>query len=70
MKRLIIAFALAGLALSIGSCQEQQAKDNRTGVKEKPGKYFCTMDTAITSNQPGLCSKCGMELVAREADSK
>ena len=33
-------------------------------------KYYCPMDKDITSDKPGKCSKCGMDLVEVGKDSK
>ena len=47
-------------ALSLGACHSAEKKD------AKQYKYFCTMDKEVGSDKPGVCSKCGMELVERE----
>lgn len=45
--------------LSLGACHPAEKKT-------KQYKYYCIMDTAVGSDKPGVCSKCGMELVERE----
>lgn len=32
--------------------------------------YTCSMHPEIIADQPGICPKCGMELVKKEADEK
>lgn len=32
--------------------------------------YVCPMHPEVTSDKPGKCFKCGMDLVAEEEDSK
>ena len=33
------------------------------------GKYYCPMHSAITSDKPGKCSKCGMEMKKMEMET-
>lgn len=61
MKSILIALAFVGLGLS--SCSNA-AKDKNTTKKQY--KYYCVMHPDIGSDKPGVCSKCGMELVERE----
>jgi hypothetical protein len=35
----------------------------KTGVPETAAAYYCPMHPEITSDEPGKCSKCGMDLV-------
>jgi hypothetical protein len=67
MKKLFIILALAGLILNVSACNNHNAQkaDNNKETKKK-GKYFCTMNPDVTSDKPGVCSKCGMELVERD----
>jgi hypothetical protein len=58
--KLKLTIAFMACALSLGACQSAEKKDARQY------KYFCTMDTGVGSDKPGVCSKCGMELVERE----
>jgi len=51
------AFVVLGLAACSGS-ESKQA--------QKKYKYVCTMHADIGSDKPGVCSKCGMELVERD----
>jgi len=67
MKKLMIIIAFAGLMFSISACDHQAEKAGTSKkVKKKKGKYFCTMNPDVTSDKPGTCSKCGMELVERD----
>jgi len=61
MKSALIALAFLGLGL--GSCSNS-AKDKPAAKKQY--KYYCVMHPDIGSDKPGVCSKCGMELVERE----
>jgi PBP1b-binding outer membrane lipoprotein LpoB len=72
MKKMTIIIALAGLIFSISACNHAAEKASISKeIKKKKGKYFCTMHPDVTSDKPGVCSKCGMELVERDtADYK
>ena len=71
MKRLSILFALTGCLLGLGACNQaaEKAATNKEN-KKKPGKYFCTMHPLVSSDTPGICPKCGMELVERDTTGK
>ncbi len=60
--RYIITVAVTGLLLSFSACGDA-AKDKPVAKKYK---YVCVMDPQIGSDKPGICSKCGMELVERD----
>lgn len=60
MRSALIVLAFVGLGLS--SCGNT-AKDK---VAKKQYKYYCIMHPDIGSDKPGVCSKCGMQLVERE----
>ncbi|MGF7082525.1 heavy metal-binding domain-containing protein [Mucilaginibacter sp. UYCu711] len=57
--------ALAFISLSLGACSNS-TKDK--AVKKKEYKYYCVMHPEIGSDKPGVCSKCGMQMVERDAD--
>lgn len=63
MRSALIALAFMGL--SLGACNN--AAKNKT-AKKKEYKYYCVMHPEVGADKPGVCSKCGMELVEREAD--
>ena len=60
MKATIIAFT--SIALFLGACTHAKQND----VAKKHYKYTCTMHPDIGSDKPGVCPKCGMELVEKE----
>lgn len=60
MKSIVIsgfAFLILGLAACGGTQSKQPAKKY---------KYVCTMHPEIDADKPGVCSKCGMDLVERD----
>jgi len=67
MKKLAIAFVLAGLLLNISACNNSR-NDKVTESKQAKNKatYYCPMDTSV-SDTPGKCPKCGMKLVAKDS---
>jgi hypothetical protein len=70
MKIRFVLFALTAL-LGLAACNTTPKKDAKAPEAEKPkGKYYCTMHPDITSDKPGTCSKCGMELAERDTTKK
>jgi Cu+-exporting ATPase len=66
MKTSIVIFATAALlAVTFNACNNNN-QANSTTSHPKKGKYTCTMHPAISSDKPGVCPKCGMELVERD----
>jgi len=59
------AMALVLILISVGmfAAQVQNTPD-----PSKDPVYFCPMDKDIRSNSPGMCSRCGMKLVAGVPD--
>ena len=68
MKRIVfvIVMAFIATALMFSSCSNQ-AKDAKAIVKASVSNdkvaYSCPMDKGLTSDKPGKCPKCGMDLV-------
>jgi len=70
MKKLIVILSVSGLLLGASACNNA-SKDAKTTEAAKPkGKYYCTMHPEITSDKPGTCSKCGMDLAERDTTGK
>lgn len=61
---IIIIIAWAFLSLCLSSC-DNAAKDKPAAKKQY--KYYCVMHPETGSDKPGVCPKCGMQLVEREA---
>ena len=62
LKFTIMAFMAIGM--SVTSC-------NNSKVADKDSIYQCPMDPEITSDKPGKCSKCGMDLeLIKKSDMK
>lgn len=63
------AFA-AGCSDGDGCCAPEKAS-----APAKPGKaaaqtYTCPMHPKVTSDKPGKCPECGMDLVLKKTDEK
>lgn len=69
MKREITILAFAALTIGVSACNNNSEKIAKEHTKPK-GKYYCTMHPEISSDKPGTCSKCGMELVERDTTGK
>ena len=71
MKKAIIIISFTGLVLVTGACNDPSKKEIKSTEKTKPkGKYYCTMHPEVTSDKPGTCPKCGMDLVERDTVGK
>ncbi|MFD0793297.1 heavy metal-binding domain-containing protein [Mucilaginibacter litoreus] len=67
MRRYIIVLAAIISTLSFVACNTSTNKNSKATEAAKPkGKYYCTMHPEVTSDKPGTCSKCGMDLVERD----
>lgn len=69
MRKTYIILAFAGLLFGAGACNNSAQKNAKETAKPK-GKYYCTMHPEVTSDKPGTCSKCGMELAERDTTEK
>jgi hypothetical protein len=79
-----IWFVMLGLALiifAITGCGKKEQSGQAPGtpmdtaqttpkVQTAAAVYYCPMDTEIVSDKPGKCSKCGMDLIEKPAETK
>ncbi len=69
MKKIIL---FAGVLIALSACGQsgQNSAQNQTTDTIYAGKnsikYTCPMHPDIVENKPGVCRKCGMELVEKE----
>jgi len=68
MKKLIL---FAGLIISVSACNQsnqQNAKElaDTISAGKNSIQYTCPMHPKIVKNKPGVCPKCGMDLVEKE----
>ena len=64
MKKTVV-FAVAIITISCNNNVEQKKETQmvkQDSVPQAAAVYACPMDTEITSDKPGQCSKCGMDL--------
>ncbi len=63
-KSILIAGSLFLLVLIYSSCNNQEKKENATEEQttNEEATYVCPMHPEVTSDKPGQCSKCGMDL--------
>jgi hypothetical protein len=67
VKRRILMLCLL-LFMGVAACHQTDTDKNKTQVdKTNHKKYTCTMHPKVILDHPGVCPKCGMELV--EADT-
>ncbi len=68
MKKIIL---LAGVLIAFSACNQsnpqvvKNPKDTISAGKNSI-KYTCPMHPEIVENKPGVCRKCGMELVEKD----
>ena len=63
--RSIIISGFALVMLGLAACSGTESK-----VPAKKHKYICTMHAEVGSDKPGVCPKCGMDLVERDTTTK
>ena len=65
MKKLLFISAItllfSGFVISCNNGEKKTENTEQTGQTAK-GKYSCPMHPEVTSDKPGTCSKCGMDL--------
>lgn len=67
MKKLILAIAITGIVAGctpVNNSEEQMSHDHDT-EQGASTKYTCPMHPQVTSEKPGKCPVCGMDLVAQ-----
>lgn len=67
MKKIQIIITAGALALAACSQPAAQSKQAKPAAdKQAKCKYTCTMHKDVCSEKPGICPKCGMELVEKQ----
>lgn len=64
MKQLIILFSLGLLMPVLNSCESTTTHNHE--MHTATVDYSCPMHPEVTSDKPGSCPKCGMDLVKKE----
>lgn len=72
MKKFRFLILVSAIMFFVAACQ---SNTNRTGTEsgrqtEQPiaeGNYTCPMHPEVTSDHPGECPKCGMDLVLADS---
>jgi hypothetical protein len=56
------------LVVALTSCGQSSTKETPTNTSTSKSKtvYTCTMHPDIKADKPGVCPKCGMDLVEKE----
>lgn len=63
MKKYLI---ILGLSIMMASCSSTAPSDKANNSQQKKNcKYTCTMHKDVCSDKPGICPKCGMDLVEK-----
>jgi hypothetical protein len=62
----ILSICLLAIASSCGGQTDAKKSTTADGKNHKIAKqYTCTMHPEVVKDKPGLCPKCGMELVEK-----
>jgi len=82
MKKTVVLVTLLGLGVLIGTgcTKKEESGQARTPpvdtalsaqtVQPAAAVYYCPMDPEIVSDKPAKCSKCGMDLIEKPAETK
>lgn len=62
MKKLIVLIVLVVNSIAIFAQTTKEAKHKMEDSTTPRAIYFCPMHPDVTSNKPGKCPKCGMDL--------
>lgn len=68
MRKIILGAIVLATLLSACNNTVKQKKSVVSEQKktEIAGRYTCTMHPDVLKNKPGVCPKCGMELVEKD----
>ncbi len=63
----LMLFVIVTLSITLSACSSQDKKSSTTEQpKTEKAVYTCPMHPEITSDKPGQCPKCGMDLVLKD----
>ncbi len=67
----LLIVGLMALTFTFAACNSSEKKSSATENSTTTAKvtYTCPMDPEVTSDKPGKCPKCGMDLVEKKADN-
>ena len=66
MKTMKILMMAVCTILAVSAMAQDQEKKKQKTEKTDKVSYSCPMHADVTSDKPGKCSKCGMELKKKE----
>lgn len=75
MKKFRVIILVSAMMIFAVACQSNPNRNRNTGSEsgdqtEQPiakGNYTCPMHPEVTSDHPGECPKCGMDLVLADS---
>jgi hypothetical protein len=68
--KLIALIAATILSVPLFAQDSSMHKNKSQKTKMEKAKYSCPMHSDVTSNKPGKCSKCGMDLTLAPKEKK
>ena len=68
MKKTILFAAVLVMLFACNQNGQQTAQNQKDSISTGKNsiKYTCPMHPEVVENKPGVCRKCGMELVEKE----
>jgi len=64
---IILSFGLLTLITACGTSTDHKKNSPAEGKNPKIAKHYtCTMHPDVNADKPGICPKCGMELVEKD----
>lgn len=70
MKKFRLVFLVSAIMIFIAACKSTPDRSGSAGETDQQivkGNYTCPMHPEVTSDQPGECPKCGMDLVLADS---
>jgi hypothetical protein len=66
-KQTLVVMSFIVMSLFAASCNSNTPENKSTQAASGKAMYACPMHPEVTSDKPGTCSKCGMDLEKVEA---
>ena len=66
----IVFYACSNNTTGKASLPDSSAMVKDSSIKQTAAVYTCKMHPEVTSDKPGKCPKCGMDLVKKETITK
>jgi hypothetical protein len=69
LKTIALLILILGFTSCAAKKESSEDKMDQTEMTSENVEYTCSMHPEVSSDKPGKCPKCGMELVKRESSA-